>query len=240
MGAVPSERELTVVDDFSGKRLDRTRWVTSYRWHIGLDGSRNEGNDEEEWYLDEQVSLVDGKLRLTADDRPVTGRHPTPRQYLYRSGMVSALWSFTYGSIEIRARFPHGPGLWPALWLIPDDLSWPPEIDIVEVFGESATMAHTFHPRDAPTRQRQLPSPSPIGWKTYRLDWDPGLIVWWLDGKEVFRVTERVPDVAMYLVMNLAVGGSVAGSAARARFPAHMEVDYVSLWTESGQSVTHT
>ena len=151
MGAVPSERELTVVDDFSGKRLDRTRWVTSYRWHIGLDGSRNEGNDEEEWYLDEQVSLVDGKLRLTADDRPVTGRHPTPRQYLYRSGMVSALWSFTYGSIEIRARFPHGPGLWPALWLIPDDLSWPPEIDIVEVFGESATMAHTFHPRDAPT-----------------------------------------------------------------------------------------
>jgi beta-glucanase (GH16 family) len=232
-GPVPSERELKVVDDFSGTKLDRTRWATCYRWHIGLDGSRNEGNDEEQWYLDEQVALDHGVLRLTADNRSAVGHHPSTRTYKYRSGIVSALWSFRYGSIEIRARFPHGPGLWPALWLIPDDLTWPPEIDIVEIFGNSPTMAHTFHPRDAPTRQTSKPLKDPTGWKNYRLDWDPGLLVWWVDGKEVFRVTEAVPNVPMYLVMNLAVGGVMGGSTVGTRFPAHMEVASVSLWTES-------
>ena len=48
--------------------------------------------------------------------------------------------SFQYGRIDIRAKVPHGQGVWPALWMLGDNFSsagWPTcgEIDIMELIG---------------------------------------------------------------------------------------------------------
>ena len=40
------------------------------------------------------------------------------------------------GYIEIKAKFPSGDKVWPALWLISEDLVWGPEWDMWEYFGE--------------------------------------------------------------------------------------------------------
>ena len=56
------------------------------------------------------------------------------RWFSYRSGMVTTAghFEFTYGQVEFRALAPLGRGLWPALWLLPADRTWPPEIDVME------------------------------------------------------------------------------------------------------------
>ena len=51
-------------------------------------------------------------------------------------------FSFTYGTVETRAKMPKGDWLWPAIWMKPTDNKYGPwprsgEIDIVEVRGNN-------------------------------------------------------------------------------------------------------
>src|SRR5712692_8923394 len=73
-------RHLAFQDDFSGTKLDRSRWTTWYPWGR-LRGCTN-GNDEQEWYLPGQVTVGDDALHLTADVREV-------HHHSYISGMVT-------------------------------------------------------------------------------------------------------------------------------------------------------
>ncbi len=56
----------------------------------------------------------------------------------YYTGMLATdqTWSQTYGYFEIRARIPRGKGHWPAFWLAPAGIGWPPEIDVFEAYGK--------------------------------------------------------------------------------------------------------
>jgi beta-glucanase (GH16 family) len=199
-------------DDFQGGSLDSSKWTTCYPWAKGS-GCTNYGNNELEWYLPSRVSVHDGTLRLTAQKRSVTGTdaHGGRRQYPYRSGMVTTAghFSFTYGHVEFRARAPEGRGLWPTLWLLPVDESWPPEVDIMEAHGEDVTrMTASYHRTESDARRRVVQ----VGnyaedWHTYAVDWRPNSLVWYVDQQQVFAVYGDVPKKPMYLLANLAVDG---------------------------------
>jgi len=60
-----------------------------------------------------------------------------------------------YGKFEIRARLPVGLGLWPAFWLLGDDIDtvkWPAcgEIDVMEYIGKKDP-SHVFGSLHAPS-----------------------------------------------------------------------------------------
>ncbi|MGB9111902.1 MAG: glycoside hydrolase family 16 protein [Acidimicrobiales bacterium] len=206
---------------FTGSQLNSSAWQTCYPGYTQGQGCTNFGNaQEEEWYLPSQVQVSNGALHLVASETPTAGWNSsqTPVTYPYASGMVTTFQSFqfTYGYVQIVARIPGGTGTWPALWLLPANESWPPEIDIMENWGSLHTVRETTHWPSPGGQEYQsfattTPSDLTAGWHTYALLWSPGSLTWYLDGNVVARyLGSNVPSQPMYLLANLAIDGAAA------------------------------
>jgi beta-glucanase (GH16 family) len=231
---------------FDGTTLDAGRWTTCYWWDDG--GCTNLGNDEAQWYVPEQVATTDGHLELTA--APERSRH-LGRTFSHVSGMVTtgrsgddpddaARYAFTYGYVEVRFRTPRGGGLWPAIWMLPVSNESRPEIDLLEQYGDDTREASMTLHTDAPGGTKRVDRRSvraadlAEGWHTVGLEWTRGRLRWFLDGEERYEVTgPNVPSEPMYLLLNLAVGGTAGDPPASTRFPASFVVDEVTVWRQT-------
>jgi beta-glucanase (GH16 family) len=213
---------------FPGNQLDTSKWATCYPWATGP-GCTNATTKELEWYTPQGVTVSDGVLHLTARRRPVV---EGGKAYSYTSGMVTTARSFrfTYGVVDIRARVPAGPGLWSALWLLPADEAWPPEIDMVEVLGGNPSHATVSYHSVAGRDEHRLVDTDnlSVGWHDFRIDWQPGSIQWFIDGHPCFDVRGKVPDQPMYLLMDLAVSGIQLPNASTT-LPASLDVQSVRV-----------
>lgn len=235
-------RRLVFDDEFDGSRLDSSHWSTCYWW--GGRGCTIASNHELEWYLPRQVHVNQGIARLVAARRSVLGADG--RAYRYTSGMISsgpppgattAKFAFRYGRAEARMRIPTGRGVWPAFWLLPANRSDQPEIDAMEIHGQTPGIVRMhIHYRDGSRAAVKgadwtLPSHG-SGWHSFGIDWRPGRLEWLIDGVARWEVTgSAVPRVRMYLVANLAVGGDPVGSPSRrTRFPSTLQIDWIRVW----------
>lgn len=198
----------------------------------------------------ENIFLRDGKLVL----KPVKQSDGT-----YTSGRVSTQGKrdFTYGIFEARLRVPRGKGFLPAFWLMTTSEEkfgqWPRcgEIDIMEVLGhDTKTNYATIH-YGIPHEQRQGKLELTEGdfseeFHTFALQWEPGLLRWYVDGAEFYRENQwycarenvgKIPYPApfnhdFYIILNLAVGGDWPGDPDESADFVHsaMEVEYVKVW----------
>jgi beta-glucanase (GH16 family)/outer membrane protein assembly factor BamB len=140
----------------------------------------------------------------------------------------------------------------PTPWPDPNVL-WPPEIDIMENRGDEVTNIRLnniyggLYPQPG-NQSNNWSSGYDLGdtsgesvnfttdFHTFGLKWEPGLLVWYIDGIEKRRVTTNVPPGSalpgkMYLLLNLAVGGSFPGNPdASTVFPSSLQVDYVRVY----------
>jgi beta-glucanase (GH16 family) len=228
---------LAFEDEFNGSSLDTTQWVKMNR-------PGDSSNSEVEYYLPTNVTESGGYLNiLTKVDSSKPG-------YNYTSGMVQ--WnpfSFTYGTVEIRAKLAGGKGPWPALWLLGHNCqtsnitsadntgtcNWPnsgsDEIDITEVYGGSLTSvgqnlysgSYSNHCSASTTDVSQ-------NWHIYSLVWGPGSLVWKIDGATTCTMTTGVPITPMFLIMNTALGG-VGGTINNSTLPQTTQIDYVRVNT---------
>ncbi|MET9613665.1 glycoside hydrolase family 16 protein [Kitasatospora indigofera] len=208
-------------DDFDGTTLNAADWVTCYDWVLG-GGCTNAGNGEEEWYQPGQVEVADGVLTLNAQRGKQHGSDG--RTYPWASGMVSTgrdsyggtpRHTFTYGYFAAAVNVPAEPaGFFPAFWLIPAATrGTPPELDIAEFPNTNQYLDMNLHWRtpdgnDAHVGRRYGPAEFASGYHVLALDWERDSVTWYVDGVERFKVTDpaQVPNVAMELVINLAVG----------------------------------
>ncbi len=196
--------------------------------------------------LDADGNELDRTSRVlnTADNSFALNRQP------YLSGIITSYNSlrFRYGRVEARARMPAGKGLWSAFWLLnayyKQDQPEDPEIDIIEAIGDRVTTAnHAYHYQDdldgdgfhtdrQSTELRASISDFSADFHTYRVDWEPQRIVWYIDDVETARVEgDQVSDEQMYLIANLAVGGNFPGPAdSTTPFPATFDIDYIRVW----------
>lgn len=233
-GGLPDHATLAFADDFGGTALDPAKWRTCYPWSPA-DGCTNASNNELQWYRPDAVTVHDGRLLITAG-RAVPGLFREGKRFGYSSGLITTAHSFqmTYGYVEVRAQLPAGRGLWPAFWMLPVDQSWPPEIDILEAIGQRPNEAIlTYHGTTSDEPQAIVPvADLSAGMHTFAVDWRVEGIVWLIDDQEVFRVEAPVTAKPMYLLANLAVGGTFPGSPdASTVFPASLVVDYIRAWT---------
>ena len=197
----------------------------------------------------EQNSYVgeDGYLHIVAR-RNAEGKWTSARLVTHK------LQSFQYGRIEARIRIPKGEGVWPAFWMLGDDINqhpWPAcgEIDIMENIGKEPAFIHgTLH---GPGYQGvglgmpyQLPSGKSFGddFHTYGVLWSPGRVQFYVDDPAKPYATFTPADMPkggtwpfdqgrFFLLLNLAIGGHWPGPPDEAT-PAKNEmlVDYVRVY----------
>jgi beta-glucanase (GH16 family) len=134
---------------------------------------------------------------------------------------------------------PKGKSLWPAFWLLPVDQEWPPEIDVFEVLGHKThTVYMTNHwgtkPKYMSSQQGYSGPDFAKKFHRFAIEWNPGEIIWTIDGVERFRSKQGVPAEPMYLLANLAVGGEWPGNPdASTPFPSYLEIDYIRVYQRS-------
>ena len=185
---------LALREDFEGKNLNQELWNPHF---VQI----TEINEELQVYTPDSVHVEDGLLKLRAERRSL----PHAK---FTSGAVTTYGKFAqqYGYFEFSAKMVKGKGFWPALWLLPEDLRWPPEIDIVEHLGENPNRAYfTFHwdlGNGSKTAKGNHCDEDDLtdDFNTYSLYWNEGLMVWYLNGVECYRHTENVPAEPMYVL----------------------------------------
>lgn len=223
-------------DDFTDDALDEGKWTSCFP---GGNCTHDE-NKELQCYAPDNITQDKGILYLTARKENKVCSNGT--NYQYTSGLVQTegKFSFTYGYVEARAKTPAGVGFWPTIWLLPTDRSWPPELDLLEQIGgvpdTNFMSVHYGANSDDKFVQQTYQGPDfTAGFHTYGMDWQKDHVTFYVDGKAVAGYTNRynVPNKPMYLILNLAVGGSATPPPdAHTAFPSSFAVDYVKVWRQ--------
>jgi hypothetical protein len=218
----------TTFGDGSQKGLDRRSLPTNGELELYVDATLRDASGP--IGLD-PFAVRDGILEISARPTPpgLVGRLGG---YRYVSGLISSQPSFrqTYGYFEMRAELPAGKGLWPAFWLLPADLSWPPEIDVMESIGDPTKAYMTTHSKlgDGVKGEAGIAR----GFHVFAVSWDAKEVIWYIDGKQAAR--EPTPGdlhKPMYLLANLAVGGGWPGAPDDSTvFPARLRIDYIRAY----------
>src|SRR5262249_13974417 len=195
--------QLTWSDEFNGadgSRPDESTWAYDL-------GGHGWGNQELETYTDraENASIQGGALVITARAEHYAGTDGIAREYTSGRLKTQGHFSQTYGRVEARIQIPRGQGIWPAFWMLGDDVSsvgWPTcgEIDIMENIGREPTTVHgTIHGpgysgANGITASYTLPNGQQFkdAYHTFDLDWTPTTITWSVDGQVYETRTRRI------------------------------------------------
>ena len=229
-------------DEFDGDAVDETKWQ-----FVEGDGCDQDlcgwGNGEEQWYLADNARLEAGALHIT-------GQRERSNSRWYTSAKLTTQDRFAtqYGRFEARMKIPKGDGFWPAFWMMPkSSLRWPlaGEIDILESSGHTpgkvlgAVHFGQLWPNNVHYSESIL---APVPWTddfhVYAVEWRPEEIRWFVNNKEYGRVTPE--DIApypwvfderpFYLILNLALGGTLGGKIKMSDLPGELIVDYVRVY----------
>jgi beta-glucanase (GH16 family) len=237
-------------DGEDGSAPDPANWT----YDTGV-GSNGWGNHELEYYTSrspENVVIQNGNLVITALRETYTGPDGITREYTSARLKTQDLFSLAYGRFEARIQIPYGQGLWPAFWMLGDnirDVGWPAsgEIDIMENIGREPSAVHgTIHgpgysggsgigaSYTLPDDQRFADD-----FHVFAIEWEPGAIRFYVDDT-LYKTTtpDNLPagrawvfDHPFFLILNVAVGGDWPGNPdSTTVFPQTMLVDYIRVY----------
>ena len=197
----PAAWTLLWSDEFKGDAIDPAKWdfdvgngFFDYKTHAWVPGW---GNEELQYYTEDarNVQVRDSLLYIRALKEPLHGCGYTSARIKSRRRDGMPLFTKAYGKFEIRAKVPHGKGLWPAIWMLPQDDAYGTwaasgEIDVMEIVGEkpheylgSIHFGSTFPRRELVTHVHRFPDGHTVGeFHVYAVEWEPGEIRWSVDG----------------------------------------------------------
>ncbi|WP_233130970.1 glycoside hydrolase family 16 protein [Polaribacter tangerinus] len=209
---------------------DATKWT----YDLGAGGW---GNQELQTYTNTtDNSIVEGgflKIKAKADGASYTSAR------LKSEG----LYAFTYGRVEVRAKLPAAQGTWPAIWMLGANFSsvgWPAsgEIDIMEQKGtDKNTVLSTIHyPGNfgggGPSESIELAT-STTEFHNYTLEWSASEIIFAIDDQVYHTLPNdsTLPfNADFFLILNVAMGGTLGGTVDAAFTEDMMEIDYVRVY----------
>ncbi|GAE32786.1 carbohydrate binding domain-containing protein [Alkalihalobacillus hemicellulosilyticus] len=238
-------------DEFDGDEINMENWSydvpTNGRW-----------NGEIQSYTENNAFIEDGSLILEARKEDITEEDGQTYNYSSAKLITQGKQTWTYGRVDVKAKMPTGQGIWPAIWMMPDDEpfygTWPVsgEIDIMELLGHEPDIIHgTVHfgrPHQQIQGTYQLPDGQTFAddYYVYSIEWEPGEIRWYINDELYHTANDwftKHPDNAdpytypapfdqpFFLILNISVGGGWPGNPDDTTvFPQQMAVDYVRVY----------
>jgi beta-glucanase (GH16 family) len=152
--------------------------------------------------------------------------------------------SWTFGKIEARIKLPEGQGIWPAFWMLGQNIrqvGWPGcgEIDIMEHINNENVTYGTLHWYNEKHVSSGGKTPCDVTqFHTYTVEWNKESVKWLLDGNKYWEVnikdginsTEEF-QLPHYIILNLAIGGSWPKNPDETTvFPDTMFIDFVRVF----------
>jgi len=247
-------RKLVFRDEFTGRpgtSPDANKWTAEI-------GGNGWGNQELEYYTNStDNAYLDGAGSLAI--RAIKLPQPLmlncwygPCQYTSARLITKGKFDLKYGRFEARIKIPRGQGVWPAFWLLGnniDTVGWPAcgEVDIMENIGREPSTVHATMHGPGYSGAKGIGSSFSLrnksafadGFHLFAIEWSASEIHWYVDGSEYKKVTlhdlpagtQWVFDHPFFIILNFAVGGQWPGSPdASTTFPQMMTVDYVRVY----------
>jgi beta-glucanase (GH16 family) len=223
-------------DEFSGTSVDPANW----NFETGGGGW---GNNEWQYYTNQPANAIveNGELQIIAKEQ-------TLGVYDYTSArMVTRyLHSWMYGKVEARIKLPMGQGIWPAFWMLGDNIGqvgWPQcgEIDIMEHVNNEEMTHGTMHWNyNGHQYYGGSTSHDPTEYHVYSIEWNSNNIRWFIDGVQYHsgNILNNINNTdefhhPFFILLNVAVGGNWPGYPNETTvFPATMYVDYVRVYQQ--------
>jgi beta-glucanase (GH16 family) len=238
-------------DEFDG---DAGAPVDAAVWRAEV-GGHGWGNDEAQFYTDGtgnasldgtgNLAIVVRRTDPVSRDQRFGGREYTSARLITKDRVA-----FSYGLLRARIRLPRGRGIWPAFWMLGqniDEVGWPAcgEIDVMENFGKDPAVVHGtvhgpgFSGQAGITASHDAGRSLAEGFHVYSVHTEPGRIRWYLDDELYGTVVTDdlhgrpwVFDHDFYLLVNVAVGGTFSTTPdSTTSFPQTMLIDYVRFYT---------
>lgn len=241
--------KLVFSDEFDGTTLSAAKWNVLVREHSK--------HGELQYYVPDEILVENGVLRIRSSRRdygtqhytsgridtsgrfaPVYGRFEIRAKLPGGKGLWPAHWLYPQQrdwqmEQAMAAAVAAGNER-----LIPEERPWYSEIDIMEFLGHEPNVVYgTFHFHTF-AGEKKSSSATVRGdvdltkdFHLYALEWEPGEIRWYIDGKQIHATRERVPHTPHYLILNTAVGGSWPGNPDDTTvFPQYHDIDYVRVY----------
>jgi beta-glucanase (GH16 family) len=232
-------KKLIWEENFDKPQLDETVW--NFDLGNGCPNLCGWGNNERQIYTNKNHQIKGGMLVITAK-KEVNG--------VYTSTKITTKdkKTFQYGRIETRAKLPVGQGIWPAFWMLGQNISqvgWPKcgEIDILEYVGKEPNMIFTsLHTQDSHgntinTKKSRFDNIED-GFHVFAIDWTKDKIDFFVDEKLVYTFNPNVKtenswpfDKPFYIIVNTAIGGNFGGPQVDdSIFPQEFILDYIKVY----------
>jgi beta-glucanase (GH16 family) len=227
-------------------------WADEFTSGIGPDwvfetgtGSGGWGNNELQYYRRENATVQNGQLVITAKREAFGGMNYTSARM-----KTQGKRSWKYGRIEARIAMPAFQGVWPAFWMLGDNITsvgWPAcgEIDVMEHVNTGGNVHGTVHWSAADGSYASYggnTTTTVTAFHVYAIEWTASYIRWFVDGDKYheINIANGVNGTSefqnnFFLLLNMAIGGNWPGfTVDNTAFPANMYVDYVRVYQQSG------
>lgn len=229
-------------DEFDNQSISSENWV--FETGTGCPHLCGWGNNELQYYRQQNAWTDEGILVIEARQESFSGSNYTSARM-----KTQGKQSFKYGRIDIRALLPQGKGIWPALWMLGDNITsvgWPAcgEIDIMEMIGGNGreNQVHgTLHWDNDGHVSEGRGYTLPTGtfsdeYHVFSIIWDETSIRWFVNNSQFHEISitsEHMTEFHQnfFLIFNVAVGGYWPGNPDQTTtFPQQMKVDYVRVF----------
>lgn len=248
-----ADENLLWSDEFDGDAIDETKWG----YNIGT-GENGWGNSELEYYTNrpENVYVKDGMLHIRANietNADDIANKFGGQKYTSARIITQNKFTITYGTVEARIALPAGKGIWPAFWMLGENIDkvrWPAcgEIDIIEAINDENVIYGTHHWAHEGTHAQYGNSTKQhfdghydldiTEFHVYKMTWDKNAISMYVDDFMYQKID--IADAAgemgtfhkpFFFILNVAVGGSWPGfDIDDSQFPTEMQVDYIRVY----------